>query len=63
MNPDLLTKWDTTMKHINNIFPKLKHALESLHKTESYREHLHEREGQCGSFQQYQRRDEQYHVD
>jgi len=29
----------------------------------NYREHLHKREGQRGSFQQYQRRDEQYHVD
>jgi len=30
------------------MFPKSKHALESLHRTENYREHLHEREGQCG---------------
>jgi len=34
-----------------------------LHRTENYREHLHEHERQCGSSQQYQRRDEQYHVD
>ena len=51
------------MKHIDNIFPKSKHALKSLHRTENYREHLHEHEGQHDSFQQYQRRDELYHVD
>ena len=62
MNPDL-AKWDATMKHIDNMFPKSKHSLESLHRTENYHEHLHEREGQRDSFQQYQRRDEQYHID
>ena len=51
------------MKHINNMFSKSKHALKSLHRIENYREHLHEHEGQRGSSQQYQRRDEQYHVD
>jgi len=51
------------MKHIDDMFPKSKHSLESLHRTENYHKHLHEREGQHDSFQQYQRRDEQYHVD
>ena len=63
MDPNLLAKGNATMKRINNVFSKLKHAWESLHRTENYREQLHEREGQRGSFQQYQRRDEQYHVD
>jgi len=63
MDPDLLAKWDATMKHIDNMFTKSKYTLESLHRTKNYREHLHEREGHRGSFQQYQRRDEQYHVD
>ena len=63
MNPDLLAKWDATMKRIDSMFPKSKHALESLHRIENYREHLHKREGQCGSFQQYQKRNEWYHVD
>jgi len=58
MDLDLLAKWDTTMKRKDNMFPKSKHALESLHRTKNYREHLHECEGQRGSFQQYQRRDE-----
>ena len=60
MDPDLLAKWDTIMKRIDNMFLKSKHALDSLHRTENYREYPHE---QRGSFQQYQRRDEQYHVD
>jgi len=63
MDPDLLAKWDATMKRINYMFPKSKHALESLHRTKNYREHLHEHEEQRRSFQQYQRRDEPYHVD
>jgi len=60
---DLLVKWDAIMKHIDNMFFKSKHALNSLHRTENYREHFYEREGQRGSSQQYQTRDEQYHVD
>ena len=50
MNPDLLAKGDATTKRIDNMFPKSKHALESLHKTENYYERLHKREGQRGSF-------------
>ena len=44
MDPDLPAKWDTIMKRIDNIFPKSKHALESLHRTDNYREYLYERE-------------------
>ena len=51
MDPDLLAKWDATMKCIDNMFLKSKHFLESLHRTENYREHLHERERQRDSFQ------------
>ena len=50
MDPDLLTNWDATMKRINNMFPKSKHAFEPLHRTENYREQLHEREGHRDSF-------------
>jgi len=54
MDPNLLAKWAATMKHIINMFSKSKHAIKSLHKIENYCEHLHERERQRGSFQQYQ---------
>jgi len=45
MDPDLLAKCDATMKRTDNMFSKSKHVLESLHRTENYGEHLHEREG------------------